>query len=190
MLILVALSLQGRRQLSGLPTHWCPLFPGPGQPPAWGRQQRLAEASLRRPTPRLKHCCWTSSRGPCQGRLLTGPHIHVRQSRGGFQRCSRWEQGHGSREWSVGHLQDQRGLEEMGVEGSRLVHWPRTTTGQHPSSPFYSFTKENGSDRGQVCRQLGQSHPKGPISMVRWSKAQNLESASTTQKPSNVGQAR
>lgn len=61
-LIPLAPSLPGRRQLPGLPTHWCPLFSGPGQPPTSGGPQRLPEASLWPPTPRLQPCCWASSR--------------------------------------------------------------------------------------------------------------------------------
>lgn len=53
------------------------------------------------------------------------------------------------------------------------MHRPRTGTGQHPSCSFYPFAKENGSDGGQVCRRLRQSHPQGPISMVKGSKARS-----------------
>lgn len=50
---------------------------------------------------------------PGQRGLPTCHYIQVRQSRGGLQRSRGREQGHSSRQRCVGHLQDQRGLEEM-----------------------------------------------------------------------------
>lgn len=68
------------------------------------------------------------------------------------------------------------------------MHWLQTTALQHPSCSLLLATKEDGSDRGQFCRRLWQSHLQGPISIVRWLKAQPLKSGSTTQELCNLGQ--
>lgn len=176
---LLSLFTTWQRQLSQLP---------PTGKPEFGEGSRGWLRPHCDPTPRLRcHCLFP--RDPAQG-LLTSHHIQVRQSRGGVQRPRGWKRGHGSREWRVGHLKDQRGLEEMGAGGqggSGSGPWPQITAIQPPACSCHPSTKEDGSDRAQLCSRRALP-PQSPISTARWSRAQTPESGSTTQELCNCGQ--
>lgn len=121
-----------QRQLSGLPPT-----SARSSPPPRGRRHVL-------PKPR---CAQLPGSGALAGllppglpgsrELLTSHQILVRQSRGGFRRRGGWEQGHSSRERRVRHLQDQRGLEQMGVRGQQ-VSAPASDHRPPPSFLFLS----------------------------------------------------
>lgn len=104
--------LHGRRQPSGLPTH-CTLFSPGLECPQPGEGSKGKPRCSSQPPGSSATASLLAGARPGQCGLLTCHYIQVRQRRGGLQRSRGREQGHSSRQRCVGHLQDQRGLEEM-----------------------------------------------------------------------------